>query len=171
MKTYKYLGQKIRNDFRNVKSKKFKQDLQWLRTRETGSTPIYTMVEGKYTVDNCPMVTGPIIKKVGTYSPQLTAEVICRFAGRCHACGFANCPQKGNPQKTEYRCIHEKEADSWWPCEKCMRSFHLAKDWRLPCPYKKLDQGAELRPPKHWSILHVDNTFSSTIALFYQLKR
>jgi len=128
MKTYKYLGQKIRNDFRNVKSKKFKQDLQWLRTRETGSTPIYTMVEGKYTVDNCPMVTGPIIKKVGTYSPQLTAEVICRFAGRCHACGFANCPQKGNPQKTEYRCIHEKEADSWWPCEKCMRSFHLAKD-------------------------------------------
>lgn len=124
----KYLGQKIRNDFRNIKSEKFKQDLRDRRTRETGSTPIYTMIDGKYAVDECPMVTGPIIKKVGNYSPQLTAEVMRRFAGRCHACGFAKCPQKGNPQKTQYKCIYEKKADSWWPCEKCMRGFHLAKD-------------------------------------------
>ena len=123
-----YLGQKIRNDFRNVKSEKFKQDLQRLRAREAGSMPIYVEIDGKYKVDDCPMITGPIIRKVGNYPPQLTAEVMRRFAGRCHACGFANCPQKGNPQKTPFRCIYEKKADSWWPCEKCMRGFHLAKD-------------------------------------------
>jgi len=124
----RYLGQKIRNDLRNIRSEKFKQDLQRLRPREVGSVPIYTIIDGKYKVDNCPMITGPIFKKVGNFSPQLTAEVLRRFAGRCHACGFANCPQKGNPNKTPYRCIYEKKADSWWPCEKCMRGFHLAKD-------------------------------------------
>ncbi len=116
------------NDLRNIRSEKFKQDLQRLRPREVGSVPIYTIIDGKYKVDNCPMITGPIFKKVGNFSPQLTAEVLRRFAGRCHACGFANCPQKGNPNKTPYRCIYEKKADSWWPCEKCMRGFHLAKD-------------------------------------------
>ena len=125
----KYLGQKIRNDFRNIKNEKFKQDLQRLRTHEAGSSPIYTLdSNGRYRLDDCPMITGPIIKKVGNYSPQLTAEVMRRFAGRCHACGFATCPQKGNPQKAAYKCIYEKKADSWWPCEKCMRGFHLSKD-------------------------------------------
>jgi hypothetical protein len=124
----RFLGQKIRNDLQNIRSEKFKQDLQRLRPREVGSVPIYTMIDGRYKVDDCPMITGPIIKKVGNFSPQLTAEVLRRFAGRCHACGFANCPQKGNPNKTPYRCIYERKADSWWPCDKCMRGFHLAKD-------------------------------------------
>ena len=124
----KFLGQKISNDFRNIKSEKFKEDLRKLRTPQAGSVPIYVEVDGKYKVDDCPMITGPIIKKVGKYSPQLTAEVLRRFAGRCHACGFSNCPKKGNPQKTKFRCIYESKPDSWWPCEKCMRGFHLAKD-------------------------------------------
>ena len=124
----RFLGQKISNDFRNIKSEKFKEDLRKLRTPQAGSVPIYVEVDGKYKVDDCPMITGPIIKKVGNYSPQLTAEVLRRFAGRCHACGFSNCPKKGNPQKTKFRCIYESKPDSWWPCEKCMRGFHLAKD-------------------------------------------
>ena len=95
----RFLGQKISNDFRNIKSEKFKEDLRKLRTPQAGSVPIYVEVDGKYKVDDCPMITGPIIKKVGNYSPQLTAEVLRRFAGRCHACGFSNCPKKGNPQK------------------------------------------------------------------------
>ena len=124
----RFLGQKIRNDFRNIKNESFKNSLQQLRPQGAGSNPIYEKVEGKYRVDNCPMITCPIIKKVGNYPPQLTAEVLKRFAGSCHACGFEKCPRKGSATDAQYKCIYENKADSWWPCEKCMRGFHLAKD-------------------------------------------
>ena len=124
----RYLGQKIRNDFRNIRNENFKQSLQQLRSQEAGTNPIYEMINGQYNVDDCPLLTGPIFKKVGNYSPQLTAEALRHFAARCHACGFETCPKKGNRQETAYYCIYEKTLDSWWPCEKCMRGFHFAND-------------------------------------------
>ena len=124
----RYLGQKIRNDFRNIRNENFKQSLQQLHSPEAGLNPIYEIVDGYYKVDDCPMISGPIFKKVENYPPQLTADALRGFSERCYSCGFENCPKKGNPQKTKFRCIYESKPDSWWPCEKCMRGFHLAKD-------------------------------------------
>ena len=124
----KFLGQKIKNDFRGIKNEAFKNSLKQLRPQGAGSNPIYEKVDGRYKVDNCPMITCPIVKKVGNYPPQLTAEVLKRFAGRCHACGFDTCPKKGSTNDAPYKCAYENKADSWWPCEKCMRGFHLSKD-------------------------------------------
>jgi hypothetical protein len=124
----KFLGQKIKNDFRGIKNENFKNSLKQLRPQGAGVNPIYEKIDGRYKVDNCPMITCPIVKKVGNYPPQLTAEVLKRFAGRCHACGFDTCPKKGSTNDAPFKCIYENKADSWWPCEKCMRGFHLSKD-------------------------------------------
>ena len=123
----KYLGEKIRNDVRNA-SENFRQVLSQTRAGRPRGQEIYTWNEGRYNVDNCPKIEGPIFRKVGNRTPDLTVEVLKRFASCCHACGFRECPGKGRKGEGPFKCAYHDKPDSWYPCSKCLRGFHLPKD-------------------------------------------
>ena len=123
----KYMGQKIKHDFQNA-SDNFKEVLK--QTREpwapTDNQPFYRWKDGKYSVENNPEINYPVMRKVGNGIPQLSSEIMKRFNRCCYACGDPSCPRKG--RKATYECAYQTKADSWMPCERCMRGFHLKKD-------------------------------------------
>ena len=123
----KYLGEKIRNDVRNA-SESFRQELNQTRAERPKGQEIYAWNNNKYSVENCPKIEGPIFRKIGNRTPDLTVEVLKRFAGSCHACGFRECPGKGKGAEGRPKCAYQDKPDSWFPCSNCMRGFHLPKD-------------------------------------------
>jgi len=122
-----YMGQKIRHDFRNA-TDNFKEALKQSREPFSPSQnqPFYRWIDGKYSVENNPEINYPVMRKVGNGIPQLSAEIMKRFNRCCYACGDPSCPRKG--RKATYECVYQNKADSWLPCERCMRGFHLKKD-------------------------------------------
>lgn len=124
----KYLGEKIRNDVRNA-TENFRQVLSQARADRPKGQEIYVWNDqGKYKVDGCPKIEGPVFRKIGNRTPDLTAEVLKRFANCCHACGFKECPGKGRKSAGLHKCAYNDKPDSWYPCQNCMRGFHLTKD-------------------------------------------
>jgi hypothetical protein len=123
----RYLGQQIRHDFQNA-SPNFKEILK--QTREPDSpydnSAFYVWKHGKYSVENNPEINYPVMRKVGNGIPQLSSEIMKRFNRCCYACGDPGCPRKG--RKARFECAYQTKADSWMPCENCMRGFHLKKD-------------------------------------------
>jgi hypothetical protein len=77
-------------------------------------------------VENNPEINYPVMRKVGNGIPQLSSEIMKRFNRCCYACGDPGCPRKG--RKARFECAYQTKADSWMPCENCMRGFHLKKD-------------------------------------------
>ena len=123
----KYMGQKIKHDFQNA-TDNFKEILK--QTREPlgpyENQPFYHWKDGKYSVETNPEINYPVMRKVGNGVPQLSSEIMKRFNRCCYACGDPQCPRKG--RKARYECAYQNKADSWMPCERCMRGFHLKKD-------------------------------------------
>jgi hypothetical protein len=123
----KYMGQKIKHDFENATGN-FKEVLKQSREpyRPYENEPFYQWKNGRYAVDNNPEINYPVMRKIGDGIPQLSTEIMKRFNRCCYACGDPSCPRKG--RKARYVCAYQTKADSWMPCEKCKRGFHLAKD-------------------------------------------
>jgi hypothetical protein len=123
----KYMGQKIKHDFENA-TNNFKEMLKQTRepTSPAGNQAFYIWKDGKYSVDHIPEIDYPVMRKVGNGVPQLSTELMKRFNKCCYACGSPNCPRKG--RKAKYQCAYQNKADSWMPCERCKRGFHLKKD-------------------------------------------
>jgi hypothetical protein len=123
----RYFGEKIRLDIRNA-SDHLHQVLNEVRASRPQGYPVYEWIGERYKIDDCPVITGPVFKKVGNQVPLLTWEILIRFASCCYACGFSFCPGKGKREESFEKCAYHDKFDSWSPCRKCMRGFHSSRD-------------------------------------------
>ena len=123
----RYFGEKIRLDIRNA-SDHFHQVFNEARADRPQGHPVYRWIGERYNVDDCPVITGPVFRKVGNQVPYLTHGILIRFASSCYACGFSFCPGKGKRVKSSEKCAYQDKFDSWYPCSNCMRGFHWSED-------------------------------------------
>jgi hypothetical protein len=102
---------------------KLRDELRQNRLSKPRNQNPHHWVDGKYLIDNCRPITFPVFRKIGSRSPDLTAEALRHFTKCCHACGFDACQGKNN-----VGCPYNKTSDSWYLCDKCNLGFHLTKD-------------------------------------------